>query len=269
MILSNFHTHSNLVDGKNTLEEIVTKAIDLGFKTLGFSEHAYVSFDPDCCLSKEDTILYRDKVKELKEKYKDKIELLCGIEADFYSEDDFSAYDYVIGSVHYLKVKDEVYSVDITPEETMRCINNAFGGSFSDYAKYYFETVSKIYRKTGADIIGHFDLLTKFQNRGVAFDTSSKEYIYAWKSAMKELSENSVFEINTGAVFKGYRTSPYPSLEMLENLKSLGGKVIVSSDAHNVSQINFGFEEAKKAAISAGFMSAGFTAKNKNQYIQF
>ena len=38
--LQNLHTHTTYCDGKNTAEEMVQKAIELGFRSLGFSGHA-------------------------------------------------------------------------------------------------------------------------------------------------------------------------------------------------------------------------------------
>lgn len=269
MILSNFHTHTTFTDGNNNAEEMVISAINAGLHTLGFSEHAYVSFDPNCCLSKEDTTVYKNEIKRLKRKYEDKINILCGIEADFYSQDDFSAYDYVIGSVHYIKIGEEIYSVDISPKETMRCINNEFGGNSLDYAAYYFETISKLYEKTGADIIGHFDLINKFSKSILLFDKTDAFYINSWKNAMNSLYKNSVFEINTGAVSRGYSTLPYPDFDMLKELNNLGGKILISSDAHSSAAITFGFDEAKKTAKESGFKTAGFIDRNLKLHVQF
>ena len=42
---TNYHTHSNLCDGKNTLEEMAEAAFNAGIKTLGFSGHSYTEYD--------------------------------------------------------------------------------------------------------------------------------------------------------------------------------------------------------------------------------
>ena len=48
MILkSNFHTHTTFCDGKSTAEEMVQRALELGFDRLGFSGHCYTWFDPE------------------------------------------------------------------------------------------------------------------------------------------------------------------------------------------------------------------------------
>ena len=60
MSLTNYHTHSTFCDGKNTPEEIVNRAIALGFDEIGFSSHSENCTNPDA---------YRQAINELKEKY--------------------------------------------------------------------------------------------------------------------------------------------------------------------------------------------------------
>ena len=45
MILEDFHVHSTYCDGNNSLEEMVRAAVDLKMSRIGFSGHAYTSFD--------------------------------------------------------------------------------------------------------------------------------------------------------------------------------------------------------------------------------
>ena len=46
-----------------------------------------------------------------------------------------------------------------------------------------------------------------------------------------------LFEINFGAVIRGYRTEPYPSKPILEYLKARGAKFILSGDSHTVDNV--------------------------------
>ena len=259
MIRSNFHTHTNFVDGKHTAEEVVQSAISLGMTTLGFSEHCYTVFDPECCLSKEQTVAYRQEVQTLKKAYGDQIQILCGIEMDYTSEDDASAYDYLIGSVHYLTVNGVTYPVDYSAEKTLHCVNQAFGGDFDAYAEAYFALVSNVVEKTGANIIGHFDLITKYSQQGVGPDQSSPRYIAAWQKAMEHLVGKASVEINTGAMSRGCRTTPYHSLEHLRYWQKLGGQVVLNSDSHHKDTLMYAFEQGLALARSAGFARLGFT----------
>ncbi len=268
MILSDFHCHTTFVDGAHSPEEVVLSAIEKGMKTLGISEHAHVPFDPDCSLSLEQTASYRAEIQRLKEKYQDKIQLLRGIEMDYYSEDDVSAYDYVIGSVHYLKVNGEVYSVDLSPDETNRCIQQAFGGDKYQYARCYFQHLAGLKEKWTPNIIGHFDLLTKFQERGIAFDEMHPVYESAACKAIRELKD-CFFEVNTGAMSRGYRKEPYPAEKWLQEMKKQGGKVVLSSDSHHKNTLLYEFQNAKIIINNLGFTTAGFTDRKGIPYIQF
>ena len=71
MLKADFHMHTNLCDGKNTPEEMVIAAIDIGLKHMGFSGH----FDPENGVHME-TEEYLKEIKRIKEKYKDKIDIL-------------------------------------------------------------------------------------------------------------------------------------------------------------------------------------------------
>ena len=73
MIPSNYHTHTNFCDGKNTPEELVLEAIRLGCPKLGFSGHSYTFFDESYCMSQVGTLEYIRQVRALQEKYADRI----------------------------------------------------------------------------------------------------------------------------------------------------------------------------------------------------
>lgn len=260
MIKSDFHVHTLFSDGSDTPETIVKAAIKLGLGEIGFSDHAFVSFD-DCRIEKEDRKRYIDEIARLKEKYAGSIGVLCGIEMDYFSEDDVSDYDYVIGSVHYLKVNGKIYGVDHSPEMTRLCIDEAFKGDTAAFAEAYYEQVSKIRETTGADIVGHFDVITKFEKRGINLDTGER-YARAAKTALDSLLPHCAFEISTGAMTRGYRDTPYPSDEILAYIRENGGRVVVSSDAHASENIAGKFEVAEKKLSDFGFSACGFTDKN-------
>ena len=66
--------------------------------------------------------------------------------------------------------------------------------------------------------------------------------IAAWKKAVDKLLPFDVpFEINTGAISRGYRTSAYPHEDIIAYIKENGGRLILSSDSHAVDTIAFGY----------------------------
>lgn len=247
MIFSDYHVHTAYCDGKSTPEEIVTSAIKKGMTHIGFSGHSYTFFDESYCMSKEATKEYISSVQELKQKYADKICVLCGIEQDCFSTEPTDAYDYVIGSVHYVKASDKYLSIDHTKDIFISIVNEFFGGDYYSLAESYFESVGNLASAQKIDIIGHFDLVTKFNEDGALFDESHPRYIAAWRSAVDKLIVHNIpFEVNTGAMSRGYRTKPYPSEDILDYIRSKGGRVILSSDSHSADTLCFSFNDTKQ-----------------------
>lgn len=241
----NLHTHTMYCDGKDSPEDMVKKAVALGFRALGFSGHEYSSFDTDFCMSPADTEKYRKEVLMLKEKYKGQIDIYLGIERDYFGDGDDYPYDYVIGSLHYAPAPDgTLLSVDNTEEIMVSNVERYFGGSYRKYVESYYETIADVVEKARADIVGHFDLITKFNEGNKYFDEGALWYKKAAIKALAKASRSKpIFEINTGAMARGYRTKPYPTNFLLEEIERLKCPVILSSDCHDLDCLDFGFRE--------------------------
>lgn len=255
-VKSNIHTHTTFCDGKNTPEEMLIAAIDAGFDTIGFSGHAGMPFDDNCGMSTQTTEDYKREVRRLREKYRDKITVLLGIEHDAYSIDPLSGYDYVIGSVHYLK-KDGIYiPIDYSANALARAIDDHYNKDADSFAEDYFSTLSEYIVSTRPTVIGHFDLLTKYSETDGIFANPSDRYRLAVKKALAVLLPLGIpFEVNTGAISRSYRTTPYPAEWILCDICRAGGDVIITSDAHSAENIAYAFDEAAKYIKSSGFSS--------------
>ena len=72
MILSDFHMHTQFCDGKDEPEAMVEAALRLGMKRMGFSGHAHEPFD-GWCMTPEGTEAYKQEIRRLREKYRDRI----------------------------------------------------------------------------------------------------------------------------------------------------------------------------------------------------
>lgn len=247
MILKDYHIHTTFCDGKNTPEEMVISAIKKGVLELGFCIHSYTFFDEIPCKRKEDVDKYFETILALKEKYKSKIKILCGIEQDYYSDPPIHNFDYVIGSVHYLKQGNNYLSIDLSPENLDNIVKNYYDNDYLLLAEDYYKTLENVVTKTGADIIAHFDLVTKFIEKGTYFDISSERYLNAAKKCIDKLLKfEKPFEINVGAISRGYRSHPYPASNLLSYIKENGGKFILSSDSHSAENICFQFDKWEK-----------------------
>lgn len=266
MYRENFHTHSKYCDGNDTLEEMVLAAIDKNFTALGFSGHSYLDFDCSWCMSPEITKKYIEEINGLKVKYKDKINIYCGTESDCFSKIDTSLYDFTLGSVHYIKEDDEYLAVDESIEVQKKAADKYYDGSLINYAKKYFELVGNVLELTNADIIGHFDLVTKFNENDCYFNTKDPEYIKAWQDAVDKLIPyNKPFEINTGAIARGKRITPYPAMDIADYIHSKGGFFVVTSDCHNRDMLDCYFENAYKDYSKYNIVSFEELLKNKKK----
>lgn len=238
------HTHTIYCDGKNTPEEMVQAALTKGLICLGFSGHGYAPYDTDACMTREGAAAYRAEVAALREKYAGRIRVLCGVEQDYWSEEPTDPYDYVIGSVHYVKADGELCCVDNTPDIQRAAVEKHFGGDWYAYAEAYFATVADVVNKTRCQIIGHFDLVSKFNEKEHLFDERHPRYVAAWRAAADKLLPTGVpFEINTGAITRFWRTTAYPTADMIAYIKERGGRFVLSSDSHSDQTLCYGFEQ--------------------------
>ncbi len=241
MFLSNLHTHTCFCDGKDTPREMIERALELGLAELGFSGHSYTPFDLSYCMTREKTRQYIEEVGALKKEYKGKIHVLLGIEQDYFSDEKTDPYEYVIGSVHYVKKGGVYLPVDKSEESFRQNVALYYGGDYYAFCEDYYSLVGDVFDRTRCDIVGHFDLVTKFNEGGKLFDENHERYQIAVDNALQKLFRTGVtFEINYGAIARGYRKTPYPDETILEKIRKNGSPVIVTSDCHDKDKLQYG-----------------------------
>ncbi|MPM72518.1 Histidinol-phosphatase [bioreactor metagenome] len=254
MIRQNLHTHSEWDDGANTLEEMAQAAISAGLTSLGFSVHSYMPFPSFWTIEEARIPDYTRAVHRLRDEFAGTLAIYHGAEWDTLSKMPLDGYDYVIGSIHHIQARGQGSCVDNTPEMTKQYIAELFDGSADAAAEAYFAQYESLAKVEKVGIVGHFDLLTKFDETDHFFDADSPRFRAAAIRAMDALvAANKVFEINTGAISRGYRTMPYPSRALLKELGRRKARITVSADAHAASDVAFGFAEAEALAIDCGF----------------
>lgn len=252
-VQSNFHTHSIYCDGKDAPSQMAQQAFSLGFFALGFSGHSDPAFS-DCGMTRDKEMRYREDVDALKKQYDGRMEIYCGVERDILAGPRPAEYDYAIGSVHWIKKDGRHLSVDWTKEIALSNIRDHFGGDPYAYAEAYYALVAQVKEKTKCDIVGHFDLLTKFDEGTAILDNDHPRYRAAVALALDALcAPGAIFEINTGAMAKGYRKTPYPALWILKELQKRRCAVMINSDCHDRQKLAFGFDLARELALEAGF----------------
>ena len=255
MLHTDFHTHTTFCDGKSTPREMVEAAYRMGMTDLGVSGHADFSmFEPGFGMDDEKLRQYTEELQELREEYRGKMNLYIGIELDGLGP--VQKAEYAIGSTHAL-IKDGGYvCVDDTEEKLVKAVETLWHGDWYAFAREYFEAEAQIYDRTKCDFIGHFDLLTKFNEGYKHFDETKDAYLEPAITAMHKLAALGIpFEINTGAMSRGYRSAPYPSAALLNELCACGGRILINSDSHSAYTIGYGFKQAQELAVACGFKS--------------
>mgnify|MGYP003104608693 FL=1 len=243
MYYANYHTHTCFCDGRDTPEQLVQEAIRLGCPALGFSGHSYTPYEA-AWMPKERILPYQAEIRRLQAVYSGQIRILLGIEQDYYSDEATDAYEYVIGAVHNLRRGGEYRPLDYTRDRLIATVNDWFGGDWYALAEEYYALVGDLYEKTHCRVIAHFDLIEKFNETCDLFDRTHPRYRAAALAALDRLKDAPViFEVNTGAIARGYRTTPYPDPFLLQAMQDAGVRLMLNSDCHDRRFLLCGFDQ--------------------------
>ena len=163
----------------------------------------------------------------------------------------------MIGSSHELY--DSVgrrWEVDASPEQLAEGIREGFGGDALAYAQAYYARLLRALPALAPAVIGHFDLLRKYNGSGAFFDENSPAYRRIASDALAKLLEaDLVPEVNTGAIARGCRSDPYPADFLLRQILESGRGVVVTSDCHDADRITCAFGETLDRLRRIGFRS--------------
>lgn len=235
-----YHVHSNhSCDGRSSISEMCQKAIEKEISEIGFSEHmdfdpedrGYGFFNYDLCTS---------EIKKAQERFKSRLVIRKGVEIDYqYRFEDRikdwlrdKKFDFTIGSVHY--INHEIIDQRLLAKRDLGKIYRA-----------YFDEVSRSIESGLFDVIGHLDLIRKY-NHKKATQLDNLNYEEPMRTILEEIIESKNYlEINTKlSVLKETYAETMPSTETVKEFIDKGGKLIsVGSDAHSKEEVGIGVEE--------------------------
>ncbi len=257
---SNIHSHCTFCDGKNTIDEMVQAAIESKLLSIGFSSHAHTGYSFDDC-QVNDLDGYFAEIEAARVRYQGRITIFQGLELESLipgpdGKDIFPTIDprcqYTIGSCHYARAKGNYYSIDYKPEMLDDAIE-AFNG-VENFINDYYTSYLSFAKAVPFDIIGHIDLYTKFNEKHPILDENSEKYRKQVLPYIDELiSLNRIFEVNTGAMSRGYRSTPYPAAFILRHLLERKAPIIITSDTHSRNTICYAFDETEAMLREIGF----------------
>jgi histidinol-phosphatase (PHP family) len=258
-MLTDYHVHLRPDEPDTPAERFFTAANaeryrqtadERGITELGVSEHIHrfhgaldVWNHPFWCQNAADDL------EEYVQFVREETDLRLGIEADFVPgrEDRMAnllepfGWDYVIGSVHFLRD----YAVDMP---------GAFdvwgrGESAEKVWKRYFETLAEAARTGQYDIMAHPDLVKVWGGSRPAPEGDLRRY---YEPAVEAFHEVGVaVEVSTAGLRKPVREI-YPARGFLELVVEAGLPVALSSDAHVPDHLGFGYEQAVELLADLG-----------------
>ena len=158
-------------------------------------------------------------------------------------------FEYVIGSKHFLGEVAVDYSKPVFDS-----LFESYSGDYKKMCKDYYSDLSNMYDWQEVDIIGHLDLITKYNEDESYFQFNDKDYMNIVCDCIDRLLINDkIFEVNTGAIARGYRKTPYPSKNILEYLYAKNARICLNSDCHDKNYLDCAFESSLDLIQSCGF----------------
>ena len=248
---SNYHTHTyRCHHASGSDEEYVLEAIKGGIKVLGFSDHTPWKYDSDYVATMRMTVEefedYYQSISNLREKYKDQIKILIGLEAEYFpkymkwlqSFIDEGRLDYLILGNHF-KDSDETkqyYGRIATTDEGLKSYLDSSLEAM-DYKCYAY--------------FAHPDL---YMRNRTSFDEKEKAIAYA---ICKKAKENDIIlEYNLEGLISNRAEGAigYPCKDFWKIAAEVGNRTIIGIDAHKPSSLSDvqRFDEAHDFLTSLG-----------------
>lgn len=234
MLKYNYHTHTKRCGhafGED--EEYVLKAIECGYKELGFSDHVMLPGMTQKGIRGEYSELenYLSSIKTLKEKYSDRIVIYCGLECECFEE--FLPYyrdlletrkvDYLILGQHFYL-------------DENKCFKSCIWGAkdINEAQDKYIDLLIKGMKSGLFKYVAHPDV---YCLHDANFNTRFEEI--AHKICKTAIEENLPLEINLCKTTNGDKTTwRYPNENFWKIASKYGVRVVVGVDAHSPSMLD-------------------------------
>ena len=272
---TNYHCHSNYCDGTGTIEEYILSAINKNIRSIGFSSHAPLPFKNKWSMDIEKLPSYINDLTLLKDKYQDKIEIYSSLEIDFIEgvngvNSPFLnniELDYSICSVHFLEKCSDGNFLEIegSTNTFLKGLEEFWDNDKDEMITSYFNAFKKMLDTSEPTIIGHLDKIKmhKDRNHNFILDSKSNHYKTQSISCLEAISKsNSFLEINTRAIYKKDLKEPYPSLSLIQIANELKIPLVLNSDSHHPSEIDYSFEYTSHLLLKSGISKLKTLYKN-------
>lgn len=218
-ILADYHTHTVYSHGKGTIEDNVKEAISKGIKTIGISDHSYKHITYGVKI--KDIYKMREEVDKLNLKYSN-IDILLGMECNILDEngnidinDEVSKLlDYVMAGYHF----------GSSPTSLKSMLNHCNNYVLKNEKSKEYNTKAIINAMKNNDIF-------------IITHPGDKGDVYIEEIAKVAKDTDTRLEINS--------SHSYLNASQLKQIKHIGNKFIIGSDAHRPENVG-NFELAMK-----------------------
>lgn len=256
-----YHVHTEFSDDSvYPMEQVVKDAIAMGMDEICFTDHVDygIKDDWDCGhpiryrgnepLANVDYPLYDAKIRELQKRYGDKIHIKMGMEfgMQMHTIKDYAAlfkrypFDFIILSVHQVEDR-EFWTQDFQEGKSQREYNE----------RYYEEMLDLVKAYGDYSVLGHMDLITRYDKKGIYPFERLKPLIREILQTVIEKGKG--IEFNTSCRRYGLADTT-PSMDILKLYKELGGEILtLGSDSHKPEHLGAYMEEGRQALKSLGF----------------
>lgn len=265
-MLADYHMHSDFSgDSDSAMEIMIKKGISLGLPTICFTEHQDWDYPYNSAEFSVDTPAYLECLKKLKEKYKNDITILFGVElglqphlGDIYRNYiNQYPFDFVIGSSHLVNGVDP-YFPDFFSDRTEQ----------EAYMEYFQSILINIDHFKEFDVYGHIDYVVRYGPNQNKYYSYKKYQDILDQILLKIIQIQKGIEINT-AGFKYGLGHPNPHEDIIKRYRELGGEIItVGSDAHKPEHIAYEFDKVAPILKACGFQYYTVFKNRKPEFIK-
>lgn len=264
-MLCDYHVHTNYSDDSEYLmEDVVKDAIAMRMEELCFTDHVDygVKFDRDDLTKEEWKVLSRERefaplnvccpeyfkeIRRLQARYPE-IRIKRGMEFGMQThtipsyEKLFRRYDFdfIILSCHQVEDQ-EFWTQEFQKGKTQKEYNE----------RYYQEILEVIQRYKDYSVLGHLDLIARYDEAGIYPFVCVKKIIAEILKIV--IADGKGIEVNTSSHRYGLKDLT-PSRDILRLYKELGGEIItIGSDSHEKAHLGTHIQETRKELAELGF----------------
>ncbi len=263
----NYHTHTQFSDGSDMPEVYILKALEMGLKSIGFSDHAPIKGYPtDWNMKLPNLEVYYEALNYLKEKYKDQIEVLIGLEIDYVPNliSPNSEYlktenlDFVIGSVHFLgKLNNgKHWDFEGNSKNVEKGLTEVFDNDIEKMIRKYYQNIREMVNLSRPTIIGHLDRIKAINRHKIYFTEKETWYQEEIEKTLTVIAETDcILELNTKGMYRRGDKEPYPSNWIIKQAFEKNISIHFSADAHHPKYIIQQFDTLERIVQKIGYNS--------------